>query len=244
MILFPAIDIKNGECVRLRQGLEQDVTVFSREPVAMAEHWARLGAKWLHVVDLDGAFSGEPVNYHLIANICERINIPVQLGGGIRDLETAANYFRAGVQRLIVGTMALEDQDTFRQLCSEFSGKIGVSLDARDGKLKSRGWVADTGQEVDQVIPELEKMGAAFFVYTDISRDGMQAGVNVPALEHVLEITDKPVIAAGGISTLEDIQEIFPLIRKGLHGAITGRAIYSGSLDFRSALRWVEEKGW
>ncbi len=241
MILFPAIDIKNGQCVRLRQGLENEVTVFSSDPTAMAEHWARLGASWLHLVDLDGAFSGEPVNYHLIASICDAVNIPVQLGGGIRDRGTVKAYFKAGVHRLIIGTMALEDRELFKELCREFPDKIGVSLDAMDGRLRSRGWVEDTGITVDQVLPELESMGAAFFVYTDISRDGMQSGVNISALEHVLEITNKPVIAAGGISTLEDIQEIFPLSRKGLHGVITGRAIYSGSLDLKTALRWIAD---
>ncbi|WP_291320937.1 1-(5-phosphoribosyl)-5-[(5-phosphoribosylamino)methylideneamino]imidazole-4-carboxamide isomerase [Desulfonatronospira sp.] len=243
MIIFPAIDIKNGECVRLRQGLENEVTVFSTDPGAMAEHWERLGAGWLHLVDLDGAFSGRPVNQNLIADICSRIRIPVQLGGGIRGLDTASAYIEAGVERLIIGTMALEEKSRFQELCSKYPGRIGVSLDARDGRLKSRGWVSDTGQDVDQVLPDLETMGASFFVYTDISRDGMQSGVNTPALEHVLEITDKPVIAAGGISTLEDIQEIYPLRHKGLEGVITGRAIYSGSLDFKSAVRWIEEQG-
>lgn len=242
MILFPAIDIKNGQCVRLRQGLEHEVTVFSQDPVAMAEHWERLGARWLHVVDLDGAFSGNPVNYNLIAAICSRVQIPVQLGGGIRDMDTASSYIRAGVHRLIIGTMALEDKDLFRGLCEKFSGRTGVSLDAREGRLRSRGWVADTGLDVKQVLPELEKLGACFFVYTDISRDGMQSGVNLPALQNVLDITDRPVIAAGGISTLEDIQEIFPLSKKGLEGVITGRAIYSGSLDFRTAVKWIEQQ--
>ena len=242
MIVFPAIDIKNGQCVRLRQGLEDEVTVFSPDPGAMAEHWERLGAKWLHLVDLDGAFSGKPANRNLIADICSRIKIPVQLGGGIRDLDTAQAYFDAGVKRLIIGTMALEEKNRFRELCSSFPGRIGVSLDARDGRLKSRGWVSDTGLDVDQVIPELESMGAAFFIYTDIARDGMQSGVNLPALEHVLKLTDRPVIAAGGISTLEDIQEIHHLGPKGLEGVITGRAIYSGSLDFKTAVDWIAKQ--
>ena len=243
MIIFPAIDIKNGQCVRLRQGLENEVTVFSADPGAMAEHWERLGAKWLHLVDLDGAFSGKPVNRNLIADICSRIKIPVQLGGGIRDLDTAQAYIDAGVKRLIIGTMALEEKDGFRELCSSFPDRIGVSLDARDGRLKSRGWVEDTGLDVDQVIPELESMGASFFIYTDIARDGMQSGVNVAALEHVLKLTDRPVIAAGGISTLEDIQEIHHLGPKGLEGVITGRAIYSGSLDFKTAVDWIAKQG-
>ncbi|MFP4127709.1 MAG: 1-(5-phosphoribosyl)-5-[(5-phosphoribosylamino)methylideneamino]imidazole-4-carboxamide isomerase [Desulfonatronovibrio sp.] len=243
MILFPAIDIKNGQCVRLRQGLENEVTVFSPDPCAMAEHWERLGARWLHVVDLDGAFSGEPVNRELVSAICSRVSIPVQLGGGIRDMDTAAAYFEAGVERLIIGTMALENQSLLADMCAEFPGRVGVSLDARDGLLKSRGWVADTGLRVEEVVPVLDNMGCAFFVYTDISRDGMQSGVNLDALEKVLDLTSKPVIAAGGVSVLEDIIQLYPMASKGLEGAITGRAVYSGSLDFKMAVQWVEQHG-
>ncbi len=240
MILFPAVDIKNGQCVRLRQGIENEVTVFSPDPAAMAEHWERLGASWLHLVDLDGAFSGEPVNQALIQDICRRVSIPVQLGGGIRDIDTAAAYMNAGVERLIIGTMALEDKSLFADLCIEFPGRIGVSLDARDGKLKSRGWVADTGLMVDDIVPVLESLGSAFFIYTDIARDGMQSGVNLSALEAMLGLTGKPVIVAGGVSVLEDIQQVYPLADKGLEGVITGRAIYSGSLDFKMAVDWIK----
>lgn len=239
MILFPAVDIKNGQCVRLRQGLENEVTVFSPDPAAMAEHWERLGAAWLHLVDLDGAFSGKPVNQDLIKDICRRVNIPVQLGGGIRDIDVAASYINAGVERLIIGTLALEDNSLFADLCIEFPDRIGVSLDARNGKLKSKGWVADTGLMIEDVAPLLESLGCSFFVYTDIARDGMQSGVNIAALEKMLELTNKPVIAAGGISVLEDIRQIYPLYSKGLEGVITGRAIYSGSLDFRVAVEWL-----
>ncbi len=240
MILFPAVDIKNSQCVRLRQGIENEVTVFSPDPAAMAEHWERLGASWLHLVDLDGAFSGEPVNQALIQDICRRVSIPVQLGGGIRDIDTAAAYMNAGVERLIIGTMALEDKSLFADLCIEFPGRIGVSLDARDGKLKSRGWVADTGLMVDDIVPVLESLGSAFFIYTDIARDGMQSGVNLSALEAMLGLTGKPVIVAGGVSVLEDIQQVYPLADKGLEGVITGRAIYSGSLDFKMAVDWIK----
>ncbi len=242
MIIFPAVDIKNGQCVRLKQGLENEVTVFSPDPVAMAEHWERLGARWLHLVDLDGAFSGDPVNQSLIRDICQRVKIPVQLGGGIRDIDIAAAYINAGVKRLIVGTMALEDNNLFTDLCTKFPGQIGVSLDARDGKLKTRGWVADTGLMVKDVVPLLENSGSSFFVYTDISRDGMQSGVNIKALEKMLELTTRPVIAAGGVSVIEDIRQIYPLGSKGLEGVITGRAIYSGSLDFQLAVQWIEKQ--
>ncbi len=242
MIIFPAVDIKNGQCVRLKQGLENEVTVFSPDPVAMAEHWERLGARWLHLVDLDGAFSGDPVNQSLIRDICQRVKIPVQLGGGIRDIDIAAAYINAGVKRLIVGTMALEDNSRFTDLCTRFPGQIGVSLDARDGKLKTRGWVADTGLMVKDVVPLLEDSGSSFFVYTDISRDGMQSGVNIKALEKMLELTTRPVIAAGGVSVIEDIRQVYPLASRGLEGVITGRAIYSGSLDFQMAVQWIEKQ--
>ncbi len=219
MILFPAVDIKNGQCVRLRQGRADDVTVFSPDPAAMARHWADLGAAWLHLVDLDGAFDGLPVNFDLINRICAEVSIPVQLGGGIRDLATAKRYLDAGVRRLIIGTMALEEPEAFGELCAALPpGQIGVSLDAVDGVLKTKGWVADSGLTVDQVLPRLAKQGAAFIIYTDISRDGMHSGVNLPAMEQMVRNTDTPVIAAGGVTRLEDIQTLFPLSEQGLEG--------------------------
>jgi len=241
VILFPAIDIKDGQCVRLKQGLADQVTVFNPDPVAAAAHWLDLGTKALHVVDLDGAFDGEPTNSALVAAICRRAgNIPVQLGGGIRDMATAKAYIAAGVQRLLIGTMALSDPDTFGLLASAFPGKIGVSLDAVDGRLKTKGWVEDSGLTIDAVLPRLHSQGAAFLVYTDISRDGMQSGVNVPALEALLAKTELPVIAAGGVATLADLKALAPLAARGLYGVISGRAIYAGTLDFAEALRWCE----
>jgi phosphoribosylformimino-5-aminoimidazole carboxamide ribotide isomerase len=241
MILYPAIDIKDGQCVRLKQGLADQVTVFSPDPVAMAAHWVGLGAKALHVVDLDGAFSGEPKNKDLVARICQAAGVPVQLGGGIRDLATAKTYAKAGVGRLIIGTMALADPGTFAALCREFPGRVGVSLDATAGKLKTKGWVEDSGLTVDDVLPRLTEQGAAFLVYTDISRDGMQTGVNLAALEGLLAKTRLPVIAAGGVATLDDLKTLRPLGAKGLAGVISGRAIYTGTLDFGQAVTWLEE---
>lgn len=241
MILYPAIDIKGGACVRLKQGLADQVTVFSPDPAAMAAHWVGLGAKALHVVDLDGAFSGEPLNKDLIARICRENSVPVQLGGGIRDLATARAYVEAGVSRVIIGTMALADPDAFGALCKALPGKVGVSLDAVDGRLKTKGWVEDSGLTVDDVLPRLTDQGAAFLVYTDISRDGMQTGVNVEALDALVSKTSLPVIAAGGVATLEDVKALAPLCAKGLDGAISGRAIYTGTLDFAQAMRWIRE---
>lgn len=242
MILFPAVDIKNGQCVRLKQGLENEVTVFSPDPVAMALHWESQGARWLHLVDLDGAFRGKPVNQDLIREICGKVNIPVQLGGGIRDLDTARVYINSGVSRLIIGTMALEDMSLFADLCLEYPGRIGVSLDARNGRLKSRGWVEDTGLMLEDAVPLLENMGSSFFVYTDIARDGMESGINIRSLERMLALTSSPVIAAGGVAKLEDVQQVFPFFGQGLEGAITGRAIYSGSLDFKAAVEWLSSQ--
>lgn len=242
MILFPAVDIKNGQCVRLRQGRANDVTVFSADPAAMARHWVELGAQWLHIVDLDGAFDGRPVNFNLIKSLCAEVQAPVQLGGGIRDRQTAEAYLDAGVARLIIGTLALEDPQAFASLCAAFPGKIGVSLDAVDGALKTKGWVADAGLTVDQVLPRLAEQKAAFIIYTDISRDGMHSGINVQALQFLVGRTALPVIAAGGVTRLEDVQNLYPLSSRGLEGVITGRAIYEGTLDFQAAMAWIEER--
>ncbi|WP_207264317.1 1-(5-phosphoribosyl)-5-[(5-phosphoribosylamino)methylideneamino]imidazole-4-carboxamide isomerase [Desulfovibrio sp. Huiquan2017] len=240
MILFPAVDLKNGECVRLAQGKEDEVTVFASDPVAQARYWEDLGARYLHVVDLDGAFSGVPRNFELIKAICAAIRIPVQLGGGIRDIATAKKYVEAGVRRLIIGTMALEDPDLFSELCRALPGRIGVSLDAVDGKLKTKGWVEDAGLTIDDVLPRLEAEGIAFIVYTDIARDGMQTGVNLDALAALCAKTSVPVIAAGGVHTLDDIKNLYPLSQKGLEGAISGRAIYVGTLDVKEANAWID----
>ncbi len=242
MILFPAVDIKDGQCVRLAQGREDAVTVFSPDPVAQARHWADLGSFWLHVIDLDGAFSGQPRNAELVRRICSEVSIPVQLGGGIRDAATARAYIQAGVRRLIIGTIALTEPEVFAAICREFPGRVGVSLDAVDGRLKTKGWVEDAGLTIFDVLPRLEADGAAFIIYTDISRDGMQTGVNLKALEALCEATRLPVIAAGGVHTLDDLKALAPLTKKGLEGAISGRAIYTGTLDVREALDWIRSQ--
>ena len=243
MIVFPAVDIKNGQAVRLRQGRADDATVFSDQPADMALHWQDEGARFLHLVDLDGAFDGRSPNTLLVQSICSRLSIPVQLGGGIRSADSARRWFDLGVARLIIGTMALEEPDTFAALCRAFPGRIGVSLDAENGRLKSRGWVADTGLTVDLALPRLLQDGAAFVIYTDISRDGMQAGINLSALEHVARISSAPVIAAGGVATLDDIKALYPLARSGkLEGVIVGRAIYENTLDLGEAMRWIAEQ--
>ena len=240
MILFPAVDIQNGKAVRLKQGRAHESTVFAEDPTDAAKAWEARGAQWLHVVDLDGAFDGAAKSREIVRRICTELSIPVQLGGGIRDMETARAYLDAGVTRLIIGTLALEQPELFAEMCRTFPGRIGVSLDAEGGKLKTRGWVADTGLTVDGALPRLLEDGAAFIIYTDIERDGMQCGVNVAALEHISRLSTVPVIAAGGVATLADVQKLYPLtLTTRLVGAVSGRALYEGTLNLEEANAWV-----
>ena len=240
MILFPAVDIQDGKAVRLKQGRAHESTVFAEDPTDAAKAWEARGAQWLHVVDLDGAFDGAAKSREIVRRICTELSIPVQLGGGIRDMETARAYLDAGVTRLIIGTLALEQPELFAEMCRTFPGRIGVSLDAEGGKLKTRGWVADTGLTVDGALPRLLEDGAAFIIYTDIERDGMQCGVNVAALEHISRLSTVPVIAAGGVATLADVQKLYPLtLTTSLVGAVSGRALYEGTLNLEEANAWV-----
>ena len=240
MILFPAVDIQDGKAVRLKQGRAHESTVFAEDPTDAAKAWEAHGAQWLHVVDLDGAFDGAAKSREIVRRICTALSIPVQLGGGIRDMKTAEGYLEAGVSRLIIGTLALEQPELFAEMCRAFPGRIGVSLDAEGGKLKTRGWVADTGLTVDGALPRLLADGAAFIIYTDIERDGMQCGVNVAALEHLSRLSTVPVIAAGGVATLEDVKNLYPLTRTtSLAGAVSGRALYEGTLNLEEANAWI-----
>jgi phosphoribosylformimino-5-aminoimidazole carboxamide ribotide isomerase len=240
VILFPAVDIQNGQAVRLKKGVAADSTVFSPDPVAIARSWQNKGALWLHVVDLDGAFQGVPASCDIVRRICAALTIPVQLGGGIRDEAAAKAYLDAGVRRLIIGTMALEDPEAFAKLCRRFPGRIGVSLDADKGRLKTKGWISDSGLGVEEVLPRLARDGAAFIVYTDIERDGMQTGVAFDALHKLAHTSPLPLIAAGGVATLADVQKLYPLSRQAkLQGAISGRALYEGTLDLAEAMRWI-----
>lgn len=240
MTIFPAVDIKDGKAVRLRRGRADDVTVFADDPVQAALDWQRRGAAWLHVVDLDGAFDGLPANMGLVADICRSLDIPVQLGGGIRGAEQAAAYLEAGLSRLIIGTMALEQPESFGRLCREFPGRIGVSIDSDGGSVRSRGWLKDAGLDTAEAVRLFEDAGAAFIIHTDISRDGMQSGVNHAALKGILDLAHVPVIAAGGVASLEDIRSLYPLsLTDGLEGVISGRALYEGSLSLEEAMAWL-----
>ena len=243
MILFPAIDIKDGYCVRLAQGKADKETIFSADPVAMAKRWMSEGARWLHIVDLDGAFKGLPVNREIIAAIAKAVPIPIQLGGGIRLPATAKEYLDMGIDRLIIGTAALKEPGVFADLCARYPGKIGVSLDTHDGRLKSHGWVEDTDMTIDQALPKVAAAGAAFVIYTDISRDGMHTGVNLPMLELVAKASSIPVVAAGGVHDLDDIKALFPLWENAnLEGVIAGRAIYDGTLNLQEAMSWISRQ--
>ncbi len=243
MIVLPAVDIKDGACVRLRQGKANETTVFSPDPVAAALAWEREGARYLHLIDLDGAFDGVPKNKKLIQSICSGLNIPVELGGGIRTMEAARAYLDAGVTRLLIGTAAIEDPDLLARLCDAFPGKIGVSLDAEKGILKTRGWTKDSGVRATDAIPKLVEMGTAFIVYTDIERDGMQQGVNLAEMETICTLSPVPVLAAGGVTNMGDLQRLYPLSVNGrLEGAISGRALYEKTLDLHEANAWLEEQ--
>ncbi len=234
MQLIPAIDIRQGRCVRLRQGDMSNETVFDADPISAAERWVGAGALRLHIVDLDGATEGRPVNAGIIRAIADRYSeIPLQVGGGIRDEDTVDAYLEAGVQYVIIGTRAVNEPHFVSDLCAEFPGHIIVGLDARDGRIATDGWSKLSGHEVVDLAQHFENDGVAAIVYTDIERDGMLSGVNVEATARLAESVRIPVIAAGGVRDLDDIRALVAVQDSGVEAVITGRAIYEGTLDFR-----------
>jgi phosphoribosylformimino-5-aminoimidazole carboxamide ribotide isomerase len=237
MLLIPAIDLKDGHCVRLKQGDMDDATVFSEDPAAMALHWQAQGARRLHLVDLNGAFAGKPKNEGVIQSIAKAVgdDIPVQLGGGIRDLDTIERYLDAGVTYMIIGTAAVKNPGFLRDACTAFPGHIIVGIDAKDGKVAVDGWSKLTGHDVVDLARKFEDYGVESVIYTDIGRDGMLNGVNIEATVTLAKALRIPVIASGGITNLEDIDALCAVESEGIIGAITGRAIYEGSLDFKAA---------
>ena len=242
MLLIPAIDLKEGKCVRLRQGRMEDSTVFSTDPVAMAGKWVSAGAKRLHLVDLDGAFAGKPRNAEIIHKITESFpDLPVQVGGGIRDEDTIQEYLNAGVSYVIIGTKAVSTPDFVSDVGVEFPGHIIVGLDAMNGKVAIDGWSKLSHHNVIDMAQRFEADGVAAIVYTDISRDGMLDGVNVEATAQLARSIDIPVIASGGIQNLDDILALGEVVADGVMGAITGRAIYEGTLDFAEAAKLAEQ---
>lgn len=236
MIIIPAIDLKDGQCVRLRKGIMEDTTVFSNNPAEMASKWVSEGARRLHLVDLNGAFEGKPINADCVNEITKSFpNLPVQIGGGIRDLQTANAYIEAGISYLIIGTMAVTNPDFVEKLCDEFPNKIIVGLDANNGLVATDGWAKQTDIDVVELSKKYEQYGVNSIVYTDIARDGMMQGVNVEATANLAKKTSIPIIASGGITNLDDIAALLKNAHHGIMGAITGRAIYEGQLDFNDA---------
>ncbi len=242
MLLIPAIDLKEGKCVRLRQGRMEDDMVFSDDPVAMAGRWVELGAKRLHLVDLDGAFAGKPRNAGVIRAITEAFpEVDVQVGGGIRDEDTIQEYLNVGVRYVIIGTKAVSAPHFVEDVAMEFPGHIIVGLDAKAGKVAIDGWSKLSRHDVVDLAMRFENDGVEAIIYTDISRDGMMGGVNVEATARLAEAIHIPVIASGGIHDLDDIRALGAVADKGVIGAITGRAIYEGSLDFAEARKLAEQ---
>lgn len=237
MQIIPAIDLKGGKCVRLLQGREEDVTVYSDDPVATAGRWESAGARLIHIVDLDGAFSGEQKNIESIKAIRKAVDIDLQLGGGIRDMESIDMLLGLGITRVILGTISVENPELVKRACRKHPGRVIVGIDAKDGKVAVRGWVEVTEFDAAGFAEEVESYGAAGIVYTDIERDGMLTGPNVKETKNIAEAVDIPVIASGGIKSMDDIRNL--LDAGGIWGAITGKAIYSGSLDLEEAIKLV-----
>ncbi|MBN2809840.1 MAG: 1-(5-phosphoribosyl)-5-[(5-phosphoribosylamino)methylideneamino]imidazole-4-carboxamide isomerase [Deltaproteobacteria bacterium] len=235
MIIIPAIDLKDGNCVRLKQGRMEDDTLFSSNPVAMALNWQKQGARYLHLVDLNGAFAGEPVNREIIKKIVAALDIPCQLGGGIRDLATVSAYLELGLKRVILGTVAVENPELVRAAAQTHPGRICVGIDARQGLVATRGWAAETHIQALDLARGFEGCGVAAIIYTDILRDGMQTGVNLAETKALAEAISIPVIASGGIATIADVEGLLPLEKSGVMAAITGRALYEGTLDLGAA---------
>ena len=237
MLIIPAIDLKDGQCVRLKQGKMKSATVFSQNPGTMAKHWLDQGARRLHLVDLNGAFVGKPKNESAIRAIVEAINgkIPIQLGGGIRDLETIERYLDDGISYIIIGTAAVKTPGFLHEACYAFPGYIMVGLDAKDGKIAVDGWSKVTGHDVIDLAKKFEGYGVEAIIYTDIDRDGMLSGVNVKATIDLAKALTIPIIASGGVTNLDDVQTLCRIETEGIMGVITGRAIYEGSLDFKKA---------
>ncbi|MBQ0937528.1 1-(5-phosphoribosyl)-5-[(5-phosphoribosylamino)methylideneamino]imidazole-4-carboxamide isomerase [Ideonella paludis] len=243
MLLIPAIDLKDGQCVRLEQGDMNASTTFGEDPAAMARRWLEAGARRLHLVDLNGAFAGKPVNEGAIKAILREVGdeIPVQLGGGIRDLDTIERYLDDGLSYVIIGTAAVKNPGFLRDACTAFGGHIIVGLDAKDGKVATDGWSKLTGHEVVDLAKKFEDYGVEGIIYTDIGRDGMLTGINIEATVKLAQALSIPVIASGGLSNMADIEALCAVEGEGVEGVICGRSIYTGALDFAAAQARADE---
>jgi phosphoribosylformimino-5-aminoimidazole carboxamide ribotide isomerase len=239
VILFPAIDLKDGVCVRLQQGDMARATVFHRDPAEQAQAFEAQGFEYLHIVDLDGAFAGRPINDHAVERILETVSIPIQLGGGIRDAATIEAWFEKGVDRIIVGTAAVRDPALVRYAARKFPNRVAVGLDARDGKVALEGWAETSERTVVEVARQFEDVGVAAIIYTDIARDGLLEGLNLDAAISLADSIDVPIIASGGLASIEDVKALLTRRARKLVGAIAGRALYDGRLDPSEALQLV-----
>jgi len=237
MIVIPAIDLIDGQCVRLFQGKREAVTTYSNDPGSMAKRWESFGAKLIHIVDLDGAFTGNQANLDAIRKIRQSVQIPLQVGGGIRNMGSITRLFSLGIERVIFGTAAIEDPEFVKSSCSKYPGRVLIGIDAKDGMVAVKGWKEVTSFNVRDIAGRLAVAGAAGIIYTDIARDGTLSGPNVKAVKEMVESVSIPVIAAGGVSSIEDIKNL--LLIKNLWGVITGKAIYSGTLDLKEAIKLV-----
>ncbi len=241
MLLLPAIDLKDGQCVRLRQGRMEDTTVFSNSPVDTATRWVEAGAKRLHLVDLNGAFDGIPVNNAAVEAIAQKYpDLPIQIGGGIRDAKTVQAYLDAGVSYCIIGTKAVEDPEFVKDLCKQFPGHIIVGIDAKNGMVATDGWAEVSSVSAIELAKNFEEAGVVAIVYTDIARDGMMKGVNIEATVELAKSINIPVIASGGVTDMDDIIELCKVEEAGITGTILGRSIYEGAIDLAEAHRYVE----
>ena len=241
MILFPAIDLKEGACVRLFKGRFEEQTVYSRDPAAMAERWAGAGAEWLHLVDLDGSLGDSRANRQALLDIRGRVKTRLQLGGGIRSLEDADRWFDLGLDRLILGTVVCERPDLAAGIAARYPGRLAVSLDAADRRVKVRGWREDGGADLFETAAGLKSLGAALVIYTDVERDGARLGPNLENTREVARVSGLPTVCSGGVASLEDLAALKPLAADGVAGVISGKALYEGSLDFAAGQALLKE---
>ena len=241
MILFPAIDLKNGQCVRLEQGDMTRTTVFNLDPAAQAKQFAAQGFEYLHVVDLDGAFAGKPMNAHAVEAMLNAVKMPLQLGGGIRDLATVEGWLERGVARVIIGTAAVRDPELVKSAAKKFPGRVAVGLDARDGKVAVQGWAETSALTALEIAQRFEDAGVAAIIFTDIARDGLLKGLNLDATIALADRISIPVIASGGLASIDDVKAMLSPRAKKLAGAIAGRALYDGRLDVATALALIRD---
>jgi len=237
MIIIPAIDLKDGKCVRLFKGEEEKVTVFSENPSQVAMQWEESGAKWIHVVDLDGAFSGKPKNFDVIKSIVDSVSCPVQVGGGIRNLHSVREYVKIGVKRIILGTAAFSDEGFLKEACREFPEEIAVGIDTKNGKIAVKGWTEVIDESTEEVLGNLHDAGVSVVLNTNIDRDGTMEGINIESAREFMHNSPIPVIVSGGIAALEDLEKLASIEHLGLYGAILGKSIYTGSINLKEAIK-------